>query len=114
MNNFHLKYTVIITNNNCSETSECIALTTSGIIESTFNKEISLYPNPTTGLFSIDMVTIHKEIFVKINDISGKEISNKIYKNQKKISIDLKETKGIYFIEVSSEKEKAVYRLVKN
>ena len=64
-----------------------------------FENNISIVPNPSNGLFSINLGSINPSQFsVKIIDISGQTI---YYSNTMDKQIDLsKEAKGIYFLSV--------------
>ncbi len=82
---------------------------TSEIIENSSGNLISLYPNPSTGNFTLDVAEkIHlsrSQNSIKIFDIYGREVfTTPILES--KISIQLNETisSGIYFIEVVNEK----------
>ena len=62
-------YAVQLTENGCIDTSDCILINTIGIIENNFESRVSLYPNPTNGLFSIDLGEIFDVAIISINDI---------------------------------------------
>ena len=64
-------YAVELTENGCTDTSACVAITTVGIIENTFNEDFTLYPNPTDGIFSIRFNSPEEHITLKIMDASG-------------------------------------------
>ena len=91
--------------------------TSVGIIENTINTEVSIYPNPTTGLVVIKnekLIIKNVEVF----DIYGKEVYPKV-KSQKtniksqKYELDLsKEAKGIYIIKVTTDKRVFVEKVV--
>jgi hypothetical protein len=63
-------YAVEITVGNCSEMSTCVAITTLGIHE-TAPLEIALYPNPTTGAFTIATA---QALTVQISNAAGQII----------------------------------------
>ena len=46
-------YAVIITMNGCSDTSACVNITTTGINEIVNNNPLTVYPNPSHGVFTI-------------------------------------------------------------
>jgi PKD repeat protein len=46
-------YAVIVTETACSDTSACITINNLGITENPL-KQVNVYPNPSTGLFTID------------------------------------------------------------
>lgn len=107
-------YAVELTENGCVDTSDCVAITTVGIIENTFNEEFTLYPNPTDGLFSIEFNSTHEIITLKILDASGRLIESKNYNQIDLIVYELNQPKGIYLIEVSNGKgQHSLIRLVK-
>ncbi len=85
---------------------------TVGIEESHFsNNEISIYPNPTTGVFSV-ITNETKQTQLIITNILGELIySTKM--NSEKIIIDLsKQAKGIYFIKVNTELGSSTKKLI--
>ena len=107
-------YAVQLTENSCVDTSTCITINTVGIFENSFKKELTLYPNPTSGLFYIDFNTPQETIKLKITDVSGKLILDKTYKQIKVIEYELIQPNGIYFIELSDLKDqRSVTRLIK-
>lgn len=107
-------YAVELTENGCVDTSACVAITTVGIIENTFNEDFTLYPNPTDGLFSIEFKSTHEIITLKIVDASGKLIDSKNYNQIDLIEYELNERNGIYLIEVSDGREqRSLIRLIK-
>jgi hypothetical protein len=107
-------YAVQLTENGCVDTSACVAITTVGIIETTFSDEFILYPNPTNGAFSIQFGSPQTNVELKIMDLSGKVIENKTFDIALLIELDLDELQGIYLIEVSNSKgERSVIRLIK-
>ncbi len=62
---------------------------------------IMIFPNPTTGIFTIQNLKVsEKPLSVKITNISG-QIIKQFTTNNRQMSIDLSEqTKGIYFIKI--------------
>jgi len=91
-------YAIEITVNGCVDTSACTSITTIGINEIK-NKEISLYPNPTTSQLTINTTEQIKSI--NILDVSGKTVKA-ITPNNNTIDVsDL--TNGIYFLKIETE-----------
>lgn len=60
-------YAVILTSNGCVDTSDCVAISTIGLIETT-TEIASIYPNPTNGLVTIISSNSGKYV---ITDIVG-------------------------------------------
>ncbi len=102
-------YAVIVTQNNCSDTSSCVNVSNVSVNQLTNN--VSLYPNPTDDYVKIQFNNIKNR---SVSIISSTGI--KLYaceNNTLEMSISLKEfPKGIYFVEIQEE-EKKVIKLLK-
>jgi uncharacterized repeat protein (TIGR03803 family) len=99
-------YAVEITRDGCTATSACTAVNTVGINEHTASS-ISIYPNPSTGKFSIVTAQLGKNY--SITDYTGKVIAQGNI-NQTQTDIDLSNyAKGLYLIKI----EGYVYKLIK-
>ena len=82
-----------------------------GVSESSKDNTISVYPNPTSGVFRIDAGS-NKIKEIKITDILGRTVMVSTI-NMASHTIDLsKETKGIYFIQITDEKNNKINRKV--
>jgi len=70
--------------------------------------EIILYPNPSTGSFRINLISVKSStnnLTVIIKNILGETIMEKIVNNQTIAKIDLiDQPKGVYFVSVHDEK----------
>ncbi|MCH2233636.1 MAG: FG-GAP-like repeat-containing protein [Crocinitomicaceae bacterium] len=106
-------YAVIVTNNGCSDTSTCYTVTTTGIIENNFGDKLLLYPNPTDGLFSVDLGEIHTAITITISNLNGKLIQSTSYSKGQLLNLNLEEPAGVYLLMIESREKKAIIRLVK-
>lgn len=99
-------YAVIITENACTDTSACYTINDVGINDLT-NSYLSIYPNPSSGVFYIDFDEINPTTELKIVDILGKEIMTCIPPT-KTMKIELDVQSGSYFIFYGG----SVYQLV--
>ena len=106
-------YAVELTENGCVDTTACAAITTVGILENNFGNALIIYPNPTSGNFSIDLGTIYESSDVSIMDINGKLIYSKIINQSKILNLSIEEPVGVYLISIKAADKKAVIRLVK-
>ena len=62
------------------------------------NNNISIFPNPSTGIINIDLIDNQDIIEIKIIDLSGKIVyQNKNVLNQNKINLS-EYNKGLYFV----------------
>ncbi len=107
------EYAVIITENGCTDTSDCLTVTGLGIIENDFGDGLVLYPNPTKGKFSVDLGQKYQNIIITISDLSGRKIQSKIYSDNQTLNLKLEEPAGIYLVKIESNNKKANIRLVK-
>jgi len=79
-------------------------------VESNFN----IYPNPTTGVFNIDVNTLGGTALIEVYSIVGQRVYNKITSDNSLIINVADEPKGIYFVKVTvgsnTYNEKVVYQ----
>lgn len=77
----------------------------SGVSHKDLNTSISLYPNPTTGHFTINLGKEYSGITVEISNILGQIISSEKYASAKVIKQEINTLQGIYFVKVSTLNE---------
>jgi len=86
---------------------------TTEITQSNLEQEISLYPNPSNGIVTIDLGNIYSNTSLEIRNIYGQLVSTKNVSNTNLIHIELNEAPGIYFITLNSDNKNAVLKVVK-
>ena len=70
-----------------------------GIEENSIEKEIKIFPNPSSGVFHVEQVSQHS-LEIEISDINGRSIDNKtMYTLQETIDLSAQKA-GIYFYKV--------------
>jgi hypothetical protein len=106
-------YAVELTENGCVDTTNCVAITTAGIMENTFGDDLVVYPNPTNGNFSVDLGEKYAHIKINITDINGSLIQSSEYKNSQILNLSITEPKGIYLMIIESAEQRTVIQLVK-
>lgn len=106
-------YAVELTENGCVDTCVCLAISTVGILENSFESKLMVYPNPTNGKFSIDLGDKHNSITVKITDLNGKLIQSKQYNDSQLLFLNIEEPIGIYLLWIETSNSKAIIRLIK-
>jgi len=73
-----------------------------------------LYPNPTTGAFSIDFEDTLDEVAVSVYDINGKPIHTKKYYNVDQIKEELSNYPvGLYLVRLKSDEDSQSFILIK-
>ncbi len=107
-------YTVTLSasNSHCAdhEYSNEVIIESVGIDElSAFG--ISVYPNPTNGMFFIEIENSPNDMLFVISDINGKEIIRK--KGSEKLSFNLANyDKGIYILKIETENKTVVKQII--
>lgn len=105
-------YAVMVTQNGCTDTSECIFVDVNGINEMDFSDNVRLFPNPGNQLFTIELDKKYSDVTIKVEDIIGKMIFSDIF-NGNKYHFQLKESRGIYFVTIQiNEDESVVLKLI--
>ena len=106
-------YAVIVTNNGCTDTSNCYSIIGVIIIENNWDDELLIYPNPTDGNFSVDLGNNYQTTIITITDLNGRTIQSKSYTDSQLLNLKLEEPAGIYLLIIESKNKKAVIRLIK-
>lgn len=89
--------------------------TTVGIDETTNEKSLLVYPNPSNGLFELNISNMEEQskLEISVYDISGAEIFHSELLNDGKNAINLLGyTKGIYLLKVNNGNEIYTQRLI--
>ena len=105
-------YAVQLDNNGCMDTSNCISVINVGTSEK-FRTAISLFPNPTTGKFWLNLGAVHSDISIQIMNAVGQVVLTENYNEMQQMEFDVDLPKGIYFLEIKSGEKLAVMKFVK-
>lgn len=106
-------YAVELTENGCIDTSSCVSITTIGIVENNFGNGLLIYPNPTSGNFTIDLGASYENTQILITDLSGKVVQSQNVRQEQMLNLSIEEPAGIYFVSIQSGNQKAVIKMVK-
>ena len=108
-------YAVIVTMGSCSDTSACVSLNNVGINESSFGKNIQLFPNPTTNYLTLKIEEAYKSASYQLIDLQGKVIkSNKVDGDETTIKMEGLPT-SIYFLSISDNNQLIkTFKIIKN
>jgi len=107
------EYAVIVDNVLCRDTSACYTVTGDGVMESNFENELLVYPNPTNGELSIDLGANHESVAITILDIRGKIIQSHTHYASQLVNLKLEAPAGVYILVIESGDKKAIVRLLK-
>jgi hypothetical protein len=82
-------------------------------IDNDFIPSVTIYPNPTNGLFTIDTNGQFELKKIKIFSLESKLIYEAEVVNNSMYEVDLNPPKGIYFVELStSDQRKIIHKLI--
>ena len=103
-------YAVEITVGNCVDTSACENVMITGVNFNDETSNLNIYPNPTTGIFTIDLGKTNNASII-IYDVLGKVIVNETSISTV-TQIDLSgHNRGIYFVNIQTENDNIVKRI---
>jgi hypothetical protein len=106
-------YSVIITQNGCTDTSLCY--TVNGLTNDEYYKKEKLlvYPNPIKSEVYIDLNEVKEDIQVIVFDIAGREIYHHNAKNVSSIMLNLPFTNQTFFMKVLVDGNVTSYKMYK-
>jgi hypothetical protein len=103
-------YAVEVTSFGCVDTSSCYNVIVTGVAENVINNNITIYPNPVKNQLTIT-VENEKIKSIEIINVAGKVIMKE---NNPTKTINVSNlSKGLYFIQVQTEKGVGVKRFIK-
>lgn len=105
-------FAVAVTENSCTDTSECVLISTVGIEHEAFFEGITVFPNPNQGQVNIDLGGL-TSVSVKIFTMTGQLVYQKERIRDSVYQFEFNEASGIYILEVRSERKSQRYKLVR-
>jgi hypothetical protein len=105
-------YAVIVTENGCTDTSNCMTVNSVGINYINTNNLVTISPNPTHSIFKIECPMNGAKVIL-YNSFGQKLLTSKIEKQSSLIDIS-QYPSGIYFAEVKDEKSTYRVKVVKD
>jgi hypothetical protein len=107
-------YAIKVTTDDCTDTSSCYSIITLSVIENNFENNILFYPNPSSGIFTVDMGDTYTEVELIITDNIGRVIDKSIQKQCRLLFLEINELGGVYFLKLKTENKIAIIKLIKN
>lgn len=105
-------YAVVISYNGCTDTSQCMYVSVTGIDENVSHKLFYIISNPTTGAFQILFSHTYKNCEVEVYDSMGKLILYNTLATEN--NIDLKYMPhGLYLIKVTVDGKTEAVKIIK-
>ncbi|MES2557823.1 MAG: T9SS type A sorting domain-containing protein [Bacteroidota bacterium] len=97
----------------CTDTSACVAFTSTAGLATSSVSPFSIYPNPTTDQFTVAFTSQQSEVTMKVYSAAGQVVSNTTYSNVSKIETPIKGEAGIYVIELTMNGETVRSKITK-
>lgn len=106
-------YAVEVTQNNCKDTSDCVLVNYTDVIENTFDTPIVIFPNPSDGNININLGKTYPVIQVIVKNELGQKIMDFAVTGKSELQFYLPGEDGVRFIEISSYEKKALFKLMR-
>ena len=81
-----------------------------GISDNVFQRAINVYPNPSNGVFSVNVPTA-KAYTLEVSDLTGRVIKTETVKGNAKLDLS-GNAQGVYMLKITSEGATAVQKLI--
>ncbi len=110
-----LTYSLAVNSGTCTvQTGITVSVTTCTSIEEQLSSEsVSIYPNPTTDIVTINLSNINLDVKAEIQGIDGRILkTTSLHANENKISIN-EFSEGVYFITIYLGENKSTYKIIK-
>jgi Concanavalin A-like lectin/glucanases superfamily/Secretion system C-terminal sorting domain len=105
-------FAVIVTENGCTDTSSCYAITSASI--ETLSSSVNIYPNPTSKNVYVDFGDSYQNIIVTLTNSIGQIMHKEVLHNVDKYELSLEHlANGIYFMQINLKEEKLSYKIIK-
>ncbi|PHR17927.1 MAG: hypothetical protein COA38_20265 [Fluviicola sp.] len=106
-------YAVQISQFGCTDTSDCITISSVGINESSFNK-LEVYPNPVINNLNIQFDYSFGEIEIELIDLMGQSILTRSYFDENKLNLSMSHlSSGNYILILRSNEYLARIKIMK-
>lgn len=83
------------------------------LISNSFESEINVSPNPSSGEFNIDLGRVYGQFEIELTDLSGRLIERSTFSQAQSFMINIQKPSGMYLLNIKSGDKKASLRLMK-
>lgn len=105
-------YAVIITDGECTDTSECLDFLYFSISENG-NSQIQVYPNPSNGHFEINFGESTVDASVRLFTTRGQLVYENTNIQDQVLSVDFEGASGFYWMEITRNGESQMVKIIK-
>lgn len=110
-------FAAIVTQNGCTDTSNCVTVTGVGFNEQTIDQTMHVYPNPTNGIFTIQTQdSFNGPSFIRVFNVTGQVIyASNFNRPTTQYTINISnQPSGIYLLELKQDEEITRVKVVKD
>lgn len=104
-------YAVVVTENSCSSTSECVEIETNDLDDISNNDLFKVYPNPASNIFTIEISNWENSDLIIYNALGSAVLKQKLYKSSNVIDVH-SIPKGVYTVCVHISDSEQIKRVV--
>jgi hypothetical protein len=83
------------------------------VIENSFGDGMVLFPNPFEEQLNINLGSVYTDVAVIVKNAIGQETLRKTYSSANKLNLDIKGEVGMYFVEVISDHNITMLKVIK-
>lgn len=102
-------YAVEVTQQGCTDTSACYAVTITGTMFNTFSDAIEVFPNPAGSSLTITLPQTFEQTDIEIRNLSGTLVFKERYTRQQRITMPVNLPPGIYLLMVKNQLNQQAY-----
>lgn len=107
-------YALVIDNNGCTDTTECVNISGIGFEEIGEDISIKIYPNPSQGVFNVELNAGVEIVEVVIFNQAGQRVSSIAGDQSNQTSIDMSfAEKGVYHMQVTTASSSFTQQIIK-
>lgn len=105
------KYAVSVTENNCTDTSNCILFAVNGLIQIPASM-IQLTPNPSKGFFALNCLSPLHDVNISMVNIHGQIGQKWILSELKNQDFNVQVSPGIWYIKITAKEGQQILPLI--
>jgi hypothetical protein len=106
-------FAVIVTDSNCSDTSDCQNVTGIGVASLHETTQLMLYPNPNDGNFTIQHELLLDNANLYIVDLTGKIVFTQMHMTTKLVTFDVTTlSPGLYVVRIETAEQSLIRKFV--
>jgi hypothetical protein len=106
-------FAVIIYKGGCTDTSACQQIGTVGLDDLNRNN-VSIYPNPSSGMFTVNLGSTNREVNYTIRNAIGQRIQSQTFYNVSSFNTYIVAAVGFYYLDIQgSDGLNITYRMIK-